>query len=74
MALAAVALAVVLVAVPLLRGHLERLRAAEVGPDLFLRTYTPAAAEDPFVDRAFITLVSTDAGLRLIGENARGSR
>jgi hypothetical protein len=74
MALAAVALAVVLVGVPLVRGHLERLRAAEVGPDLFLRTYAPAAAEDPFVDRAFITLVSTDAGLRLIGEEARGSR
>lgn len=74
MALAAAALAVVLVAVPLVRGHLERLRAAEVGPDLFLRMYAPAAAEDPFTDRAFITLVSTDAGLRLIGEEARGSR
>jgi len=74
MALAAVALAVILVAVPLVRGHLDRLRAAEVGPDLFLRAYAPAAAADPFVDRAFITLVSTDAGLRLLGEDPRGSR
>lgn len=74
MAMAAVALAVILVAVPLVRGHLDRLRAAEVGPDLFLRAYAPAAAADPFVDRAFITLVSTDAGLRLLGEEPRGSR
>ncbi len=73
-ALAAVVLAVILVAVPLVRGHLDRLKAAEVGPDLFVRSYAPAAAEDPFADRAFIILITTDAGLRLLGEDPRGLR
>lgn len=72
-ALAAVALALVLVAVPLVRGHLDRLKAAEVSPDLFIRTYMPAAAEDPFMDRAFLGLVTTDANLRLVGDVPRGA-
>lgn len=71
-AMAAVALALVLVAVPLVRGHLDRLKAAEVGPDLFIRTYMPAAAEDPLTDRAFLGLVTTDANLRLVGDQPRG--
>ncbi len=71
-AFAAVALALVLVAVPLVRGHLDRLRAAEVSPDLFIRAYMPAAAEDPFTDRAFLSLVTTDANLRLVGDEPRG--
>lgn len=72
LAVAAVALALVLVGVPLVRGHLGRLKAAEVSPDLFIRTYMPAAAEDPLVDRAFLTLVITDANLRLVGDEPRG--
>ncbi|MDR7522521.1 MAG: zf-HC2 domain-containing protein [Armatimonadota bacterium] len=71
-ALAAAALAVVLIAVPAVRGHLDRLRAAEVGPDLFLQAATQAAAEDPFMDRAFLGLVRTDASIRLVGEDPRG--
>lgn len=72
MALAAVVLALILVGVPLVRGHLDRLKAAEVGPDLFIRSYVPAAAADPFIDRAFLGLVTTDAGLRLVGHDPRG--
>jgi anti-sigma factor RsiW len=71
-ALAAIALALVLAAVPLVRGHLERLKAAEVSPDLFIRTYMPIVAEDPLMDRAFLTLITTDANLRLVGDEARG--
>ncbi len=74
LAAVAVALALVLVAVPLVRGHLGRLRASEVSPDLFIRTYMPAAAEDPLIDRAFLTLVTTDANLRLVGDEPRGRR
>lgn len=74
LALAAAALAVVLVAVPIVRDHQTRLRAAEVGPDLFMRAAVQSAAEDPFLDRAYIGLVSTDANLRLAGEDPRGGR
>lgn len=74
LAAAAVALALILAAVPLVRGHLGRLRAAEVSPDLFIRTYMPAAAEDPLTDRAFLTLVTTDANLKLVGDDPRGNR
>ncbi|MDR7485420.1 MAG: anti-sigma factor [Armatimonadota bacterium] len=70
--LLAAALAVVLITVPAVRGHLDRLRAAEVGPDLFLQAATQAAAEDPFMDRAFLGLVRTDASIRLVGEDPRG--
>lgn len=72
MALAAVSLAVVLVAVPVVRDHRARLRAAEVSSDLFVRTAVQWAADDPFMDRAYIGLVSSDSNLRLLGEEPRG--
>ncbi|MCL6551865.1 MAG: zf-HC2 domain-containing protein [Firmicutes bacterium] len=74
---AAVVAVLILVGLPVARGRLERLRAAEVGPDLFVRQYVSSAAADPLVDRAFLGLVVTDANLRLIGEDPRavgGSR
>jgi hypothetical protein len=73
MALAAIALALILVAVPVVRDHRDRLRAAEVGPDLFMRAATQTAAGDPFMDRAYLGLVTTDANLRLAGEDPRGA-
>lgn len=72
MALAAVALAVVLVVVPVVRDHRARLRAAEVSSDLFVQTAVQSAAADPFMDRAYIGLVSSDSSLRLMGEDPRG--
>lgn len=72
-ALAAAALTVVLVAVPIVRSHRDRLRAAEFGPDVFLRAAAQATADDPFADRAFLGLVTTDANLRLAGEDPRGA-
>lgn len=68
---AAAVAVLILVGLPLARGRLERLRAAEVGPDLFIRAYVPYAAADPLVDRAYLGLLVTDAGLRLIGEDPR---
>lgn len=70
--LATAALVVVLVAIPAVLGHRERLRAAETGPDLFVRLAAQAAAGDPFMDRAFLGLITTDASLRLAGEDPRG--
>jgi anti-sigma factor RsiW len=72
--LAAAVLAVVLVAAPVLRDHQDRLRASEVGPDLFVRAAVQSAADDPFMDRAYIGLISTDTNLRLAGEDPRGVR
>jgi hypothetical protein len=72
-ALVAVALAVGLVVAPLVRGYRDRLHAAEVGPDVFMRAAVLSAADDPFMDRAYIGLVSSDTNLRLIGEEPRGS-
>lgn len=71
-ALAVLALVLALVAAPAIRGHQHRLRAAEIGPDLFLRRVAQMQARDPLMDRAFIVLVLTDADLRLVGEDPRG--
>lgn len=72
LAVAVMLLVIILAGVPAMKGRLDRLRAAEVGPDVFVRTYAPAAAEDPFADRAMLGLVSADAALRLVGEDPRG--
>jgi anti-sigma factor RsiW len=73
LALAAVLLTVILLGVPLVKGRLDRLRASETGPEVFVRSYAPVAAEDPFADRAMLVLVHSDAGLKLIGEDPRGT-
>ncbi|MBI3998524.1 MAG: zf-HC2 domain-containing protein [Armatimonadetes bacterium] len=73
-ALAVAALVLILIAVPMVRGHLDRLKAATVGPDLFVRSYVPAASADPFADRAFLALIHSDAGVRLMGEDPRRNR
>jgi anti-sigma factor RsiW len=72
LAAAAAALALILVAVPLVNGYRDRLRAAEVSPDLFIRAAVQSAADDPYMDRAYISLVLSDTTLRLAGEEPRG--
>lgn len=67
LAAAAVALIAVLVAIPLVRGRLERLRAAELGPELYIREHALASASDPFLDRAYLGLLISDASLALVG-------
>lgn len=64
---AAMVLVVALVAVPLVRGRVERLRAAGAGVDLYVREHAIASATDPFADRAYIGLLLGDAGLALAG-------
>jgi len=67
-ALAAAAVVVLLLLVPLARGRMDRLRAAEFGLDLFVREHALAAAADPLADRAHLALLVTDANLRIIGQ------
>jgi len=74
LALAAAAIVVLLIAVPLVKGRIDRLRAAEVGPDVFVREHALSAVADPFADRAYVGLLVTDANLVLISEpRSRGS-
>lgn len=68
LAAAAAALVVLLIMVPLVKGRVDRLRAAVIGPDLFVREHALAAVADPFADRAYLGLLLGDANLVLIGE------
>ncbi len=67
LAVAAAALIAVLVAVPLVRGRLDRLRAGELGPELYVHEHALASAADPFLDRAYLGLLISDASLALVG-------
>lgn len=67
-AVAAVALIVVLLAVPLVRGRIDRLRAASIGIDVYVREHALHASSDPLVDRAYLGLLVGDANVALVGE------
>ncbi len=67
-AAAAVAVVFALIAVPLVRGRLDRLRAAETGVDVYLREHVLVSSGDPFADQAYLGVVIGDANLALIGE------
>lgn len=67
-ALAAAAVVLLLVLLPLVRGQIDRLRAAEFGLELFVREHALAAASDPLVDRAYVGLLVADSHLALVGE------
>lgn len=67
-AVAAAALIVVLLAVPLVRGRIDRLRAASIGIDVYVREHALHASSDPLVDRAYLGLLVGDANVALVGE------
>lgn len=58
---------VLLIVLPLLKGRLDRLQAADIGVDLYVREHAVLAASDPFVDRAYLGLLIGDANLALAG-------
>lgn len=68
LAVAAAAFVILLIAFPLVKGRIDRLRAAEVGPDVFVREHALSAVSDPFADRAYLGLLMSDANLTLVGE------
>lgn len=70
-AFAAAAAVVLLLLLPLARGQIDRLRAAEFGADLFVREHAISAAGDPLVDRAYLGLLVTDANLAIVGARPR---
>ncbi|HEV8339639.1 MAG TPA: zf-HC2 domain-containing protein [bacterium] len=70
-AAAAAAAVLLLLLLPLARGQIDRLRAAEFGADLFVREHAISAADDPLVDRAYLSLLVTDANLVIVGARPR---
>lgn len=66
--LAAAAAVVLLVMLPLAKGRVDRLRAAEIGVDVYVHEYAIASSYDPFADRAYLGLLIGDTGRALLGE------
>jgi hypothetical protein len=67
---AAAAIALVLL-LPVVRGELGRLRAAEVGIHFFIREHAVQTSADPLSDRAYLGIVLTDTNLALAGKPQR---
>ncbi|HXX39564.1 MAG TPA: zf-HC2 domain-containing protein [bacterium] len=65
---AAVIMALVLAAMPLVKGTIDRLHASEIGVDLYVRQHAQAMGSEPFTDRAYLGLTTGDADLVLAGD------
>ena len=68
---AAAVTVVALALVPLVKGTLDRLHAAEIGVDLYVREHARQMTTGPLTDRAYVGVVAGDADLVLVGEPAR---
>ncbi|MGH2399198.1 MAG: anti-sigma factor family protein [bacterium] len=66
-AAAAAMLVLILIAVPLVKGRIDRLQAGGIGVDVYVREHALVSSADPFVDRAYIGLLIGDANLALAG-------
>jgi anti-sigma factor RsiW len=69
-----VAAAVVVLALaltPMIKGTVDRLHAAEIGVDLYVREHALQMSTQPLTDRAYLGVVAGDADLVLVGEQAR---
>ncbi len=67
-AVAAGVLAILLVALPMAKGRIDRLQAANVGVDVYVREHALLSAADPFADRAYLGLLVGDANVALVGQ------
>ena len=56
---------------PMIKGNLDRLHAAEIGVDLYVREHAIQMSTQPLTDRAFLGVVAGDSDLVLVGESAR---
>jgi anti-sigma factor RsiW len=56
---------------PFIKGSLDRLHAAEIGVDLYVREHALQMSTQPLTDRAFLGVVAGDSDLVLVGESAR---
>jgi anti-sigma factor RsiW len=67
-AAAAVMLALLLIVLPIAKGRLDRLQAANVGVDVYVREEALLSAADPFADPAYLGLLISDANVALVGQ------
>lgn len=67
-AAAAALLAVLLIALPMAKGRIDRLQAANVGVEVYVREHALLSATDPFADRAYLGLLIGDANVALVGQ------
>lgn len=70
-ALVAALILLIVVAVPLVKGTVDRLHATEIGVDLYVREHTRMMSMEPLTDRAYLGLVEGDADIALVGETPR---
>jgi len=68
---AAVVVILALALTPLIKGTVDRLHAAEIGVDLYVREHALQMSTQPLIDRAYLGVVAGDADLVLVGEPAR---
>jgi anti-sigma factor RsiW len=69
---AGAALVILLLAlIPFVKGTVDRLHAAEIGVDLYVREHALQMSTEPLTDRAYLGVVAGDANLVLVGEQAR---
>lgn len=68
---AGTALVILLLAlIPFVKGTVDRLHAAEIGVDLYVREHALQMSTEPLTDRAYLGVVAGDADLVLVGEQA----
>lgn len=70
-AAAAVVVVLALVLTPVIKGTVDRLHAAEIGVDLYVREHALGMGIEPLADRGFLGVVIGDADLVLVGEPSR---
>jgi anti-sigma factor RsiW len=68
---AAAAVVLALAVTPLIKGTVDRLHAAEIGVDLYVREHAVHMSTEPLVDRAYLGVIVGDSDLVLVGEPAR---
>ena len=69
--IAAALIVLTLALVPLIKGTVDRLHAAEIGVDLYVREHAMQMSTEPLADRAFLGLITGDSDLVLAGESPR---
>ena len=69
--LAAALVVLALALVPMIKGTVDRLHAAEIGVDLYVREHALQMSTEPLADRAYLGLVTGDSDLVLAGESPR---
>ena len=70
-AAAALAVGLALALTPFIKGTVDRLHAAEIGVDLYVREHALGMSIEPLADQGFLGVVVGDADLVLAGEPSR---